>query len=541
MADPKGTYFGAGERGLATVLPSSPNFAGLAQMAQNANLRRQRLGVDFAEKRNKERQSAIESVSSMLQKGHTTGLIFQNELNRKVSEGIAKLSELAASDAKTEEIRAFGASLGQDLVTYAKSGQQVTALVDEMRKWNQVNGKMIDEGGLMKDVSERIIGPDNKIRNPSDITPDELAVENIVFGDKDGAGAKYLVKGKVISNLMKSPELKAAVVEHRDFEMASELPPGKTGTIETINKTKLSPIATVNQITGEVEIMDAERLVKSPIWQVLLNDRAFMTLVENEVSKAYAPKDSPSGVFIKGVMGGAQEVFLPKKENASPEELEEMRGKAAVALLRGTQFAGAEVLDERRLKMQNKFQARASGGATASDKKKVAREAGYNRFQNDVTSGVPSRMNEAASWLGKRLGISDESRSAFTDALGLPGEYQFIELTTTEPESGSFAQKMLGQLRGKLAESTGGLVAGDAVPKKNIIYAKFKKGTSSRSGFDYVPIDATKLVGVYGTQFYNETADRYGEYKEISAGSDYTLPERTVPQSPIFVNPKIKR
>lgn len=503
MADPKGTYFGPGERGLATVLPSSPNFAGLAQMASNANLRRQRFSSSISDLKEKERQAAIGSVSSMLQKGHTTGLIFQNELNKRVQDGIAKLSELASGRARSEEIRSFGASLGQELVTYAKSGQQVTSLIDEMRKWNQGNGKMIDEGVLMSDISSRLIGDDNKLRDPSDISPDELAVENIVFGDKDGAGAKYLIKGKVISNLIKSPELKAAVVENRDFEDASGLPAGKVGTVETIRKEKLPPFATVNQITGEVEIMDAERLVKSPIWQVLLNDRAFMTLVENEVSKAYAPKDSPSSVFIKGVMGGAQEVFLPKKENASPEELEEMRGKAAVALLQGTQFAGAQVVEERRLRMQNRFQARASGAPTVEQQK----YAGEERWMNYVLSGNASKINQALAFTENKGEVEALVDIAFDE-----------RVDRVEATNDGFIFKIIKTRQ-------------DGTPRKDqsgdVLYRMESKLISE--------IDPEKLRNFYRMAAFKSKRN----FGSNERGEKLT--NEPTKESPIFVNPKIKK
>lgn len=506
------------------------------------NLQMQKRAAAASDRRQKERDNAVSSVASMLQKGHTTGLIFQNELNGKVKDAVTKLSDLAAAGAPAEEIRTFGASISQDLLSYGEAGTQVTELIDGMRKWNQANGKMIDEGVLMTDVTDKILlGENNKLRDARDITPEELSVENVVFGDKDGAGAKYLKKGEVISNLLKLPELKAAVVESRDFEAAEDLPAGKVGVIETRRKTKVPPFATVNQITGEVEILDAERLAQSPVFQVLMNHRGFATLVEDEVTRAYAPKDSPEGVFIPGAVGGTQEVYLPKKENASEDELNFMRAKAAAALLEGTQFNGAQVLEERRLKMQNRFQPRSSGKPSAATVKEEQQLAGYDRFQRDILSKDVGLMEDAVSWLDKKLGLSESSRSALAEAIGVKPEWELEGLTTDAPKTGSFAANVFGKLRSNVAIATGGLVASDATPKENIVYAKFKRG---RSGYEYVPLDVTKLTGDRGIQYYLETSDKFMDYKAEKPGVDYDLPNRVAPQTteePIFVNPKIKK
>ena len=107
MPDAKGTYNSPSAQGWATVLPSGPNFMGMATAMQNQELRKQLAEQAAAEKRRADREKGVSELLKSFEKPITTAQPFQEmissgfkELQENMAKGIATGRDL--SDIRSE-------------------------------------------------------------------------------------------------------------------------------------------------------------------------------------------------------------------------------------------------------------------------------------------------------------------------------------------------------------------------------------------------------------------------------------------------------
>jgi hypothetical protein len=501
------------------------------------------MAQDAAMKKEQQRQAAMNNALGELNKVKQAHLIYQPDFSEKFKEGFNSLVSDFEQGKGATEIYGNAVNITQGLLEYAEGSKQIGAIIDGYDAANKAAGGIYNVSKLKERGISVLAGEDGKLLPPSKVNPLDLEIDEAIYSDPNGAGAQYLDKGAVVRELLKTDLMKHTITNYNSNELVKDGSPAGTFGIETTKIRSKSRPFVINSVTGgaevKPEIMKAEDLVESGVLQAALDYRPFAALVEFEVSKNYAPETAPDDVFIPGVVGGTQKVGIPKKSQVSESELNFMRAEAARALLAGQEFGGTEFTESRTRRFQNRPVA-GGGKLSAGEKKEQATKVGYDRFQQDILSGDISRMQQAVAWENKRLGLSDESRASYHDAIGAPSEWEFLDLTADKPkEDAGVATLLMGKMRSKTAQLTGGIVASDATPSSDVIYARFKIGTDK---YEYVPVDVNKLTGQYGFQYYKETADRFGNYGQGENGVDFQVPAQA-PSSdePIFVNPKSKK
>ena len=381
MAEPKGVYYGSGERGWATVLPAGPDLRGLAAARGRQAAAKK---ADDSLKKQQARDAAVKDAFSALSGPADTHAFYQPILNEKVNESISGLQQMILEERPVADIRAYAAKTAQDITSYRTAGKQVWNNVEAMMTWNKDNGSIFDESKMKEYlVSNVLLDKEGKKFDPVSVFQNGgfNDPESYIYNNPNGnyAGAQLLNAGQVVRNLLQTDAMKAAVSEsatRRATKGATTISQMDVGTQATYR-----PFATISS-NGEIKIMDAEKLVESGLLGVVLDYKPFAQLIEGDLEKA-----------AEGMTPEEREVFL-----SDEDAQDSVRANAAIQRLTGYEKGGSKV---RKINYQNLRNIGTGRGGS-----KTAQQT-TEFWSKAVSEGNPVQFNDALQYITQHISTTN--------------------------------------------------------------------------------------------------------------------------------------
>ena len=334
MADAKGTYNSPSAQGWATVLPSGPNFMGMATAMQNQELRKQLAEQAAAEKRRADREKGVSELLKSFEKPITTAQPFQEMISSGFKELQENMAKGIATGRNLSDIRSETAIRYQELSGEAKAGKDLVALingVDAMNKGKDYQKYNI--GAIKADLANKFIGPDGKMFLPSQIRIEDLMPDRLLYG-QGSAGAKYLNKQDVVNSFANSDAMKEISVKWRNNPSQSRSGGMLTTTTTGFNQ-KAKPFQVLDidkQGKVKVGIMSPEQLLESGVYLAAANDKDMGLLIDAAADEFFAKRLVPPteqereyeearilGEMLTGQVGGASyDRFMSSKVQNLP-------------------------------------------------------------------------------------------------------------------------------------------------------------------------------------------------------------------------------
>lgn len=255
---------------------------------------------------------------------------------------------------------------------------------------------------------------------------------------------RYGVVSAMYSSLNSlNPEFQVKDVAPRVAEMFQNTPPDKRDLIDRYEKMYSAlPIAervrmdsggAANGLTGTMQMMANDVMaMKSPFDEgKFISDVA--KLVEpversgaNEAYSSFSYTDKPK------TTERARQVFVDRLESR-PSAIMHYRDKLNMPSQPDSEvidaaFKAKEQAIMAQIKTESKFNKRVSDVKGDDDF-----EASVGRWSQDVLSGDLKRMNDAAAYIAKQVGTSDNARSGMTEIAGVdPEQYQYIDISVQD-------------------------------------------------------------------------------------------------------------
>ena len=334
MADPKGTYNSPGAQGWATVLPSGPNFMGMATAIQNQELRKQLAEQAAAEKRRADRDKGIADLMRDFSKPATTHQKYQSmvsadfrALQEEIAKGIAEGRDLS-------EIRTSAATKYQELKGEAEAGKGVMSLVNAVDAMNKGKDYQRYNVGKIKEYyAGRLVGEDGKLLPPSQVRIEDLSPDKVLYG-QGSAGAQFLNKQDVVNSFANSDAMKEISVKWRNNPSQSRsggmLTTTATGFTQTAKPFQVLDIDKQGKV--RVGIMSPEQLLESGVYLAAANDKDMGLLIDAAADEFFSKRLVPPteqereyeearilGEMLTGQVGGASyDRFMSSKVQNLP-------------------------------------------------------------------------------------------------------------------------------------------------------------------------------------------------------------------------------
>lgn len=457
MADPKGTYYGPSETGLATVLRPGPNFIGLAQQHEANKQRRELLVQQQRQKEEAERERQINRLVGDLSKPTPTAFPYQEEVNKSKSALLAEVEKMYYDGADAAEIR-FKVSTGvQKLMGYANAGSQVYKEILSQTK--QLDQKKYKIPEITRGLASKIVGEDGSITDPQTVDMRDVNAAGFVYENE--RPWDYLNKNVVIKDFLKNDKFKETV-----SEIQQNLDAGKIGRFTTFNeKTRInkgiSALYDINAVSGEMKVLDPETLIQNGVFMLAMDDRDMAAVIEGEVAELTKDRMVPLEGKSRDLLRASVLQDLLVNATPGPQTIERISQKVAPTYT-------------------------SSGGMTQGEKNDASYTTGVNQWKSHVTSPDPSLVKQSLDFLNIQLGISEDARTALTEAVGAEADWEFKEVEVVTPEQAA-------QMPPYMSKGPG-------------IYAVFK----DRNKTEYKKLDPDLLAGEFGSQVYSTAFKRTG-------------------------------
>lgn len=472
MPDAKGTYNSPSAQGWATVLPSGPNFMGMATAMQKQELRKQLAEQAAAEKRRADREKGVSELLKSFEKPITTAQPFQEMISSGFKELQENMAKGIATGRDLSDIRSETAIRYQELSGEAKAGKDLVALingVDAMNKGKDYQKYNI--GAIKADLANKFIGPDGKMFLPSQIRIEDLMPDRLLYG-QGSAGAKYLNKQDVVNSFANSDAMKEISVKWRNSPSQSRSGGMLTTTTTGFNQ-KAKPFQVLDidkQGKVKVGIMSPEQLLESGVYLAAANDKDMGLLID----------------------AAADEFFAKRLVPPTEQEREYEEARILGEMLTG-QVGGASY-DRFMSSKTSNLPGSGSGKQTQGEKDDAAYVSGMNTWQSDLAVGDKSALD----YLNTEMGISEDAKTALVEAIGAPTNADFIEVKKVD------AQEMA-----RIISSSNSEIVDNGVVNTGV-YGVFE----NKRGKKYVPINPD-LLGEFGRQIYGKVYKRTGRnYKQ---------------------------
>ena len=462
MPDAKGTYYGPGAQGLATILPQGPN---LAAIGANAATRQQRQGL----LRQKRLDKLNDQTYRMIDKPWTTAQLYQPELDKKVAKAQADISDLILNG---QDTAAYNMAKGkaQEFAAYASNAKQATDAINNLKATKTGKYNSIREDELTKHIAANLRNNEGELIDPGDLNLERFNAEEMIFNNPNGHN---LLNGdEVMRMVLDSENLKNTTIESSTLGRPENIGGGLQSIEKTTKEYNVAPWGEIDPVTGAVKISDADKLIDSGLMNTFLDNRYMARVLEGDVEKYLSDNEM-------------------SKDNISSQGLNSLRATALKARLEGRDVGG--VVEERREQVLRNIPKKGSDSSTNQAKK----DAKFKKFapvwQADVASGDIGRMNEAADYINKKVGLSKAARTGIGEFVGMdPEEYKFVEIDVITSRPG---------------------LMGEVPLRKNVYVARFKDTFTGE--IVTKDIDVEELAGETGLNILAETFDRVDRgYKE---------------------------
>lgn len=375
MADARGTYTGPAERGLATVLPASPNYAAYAQQAALFKQRQ--------EMANQKRMDRLnEQTYKLIDKPWTTAQLWQPDLDKKASDYRNKISDLIYQGKSTEAF-SLANMAAQDLASFSTSAKQFSEVLNELNNPKTGKYQLINTEELKKAVAASLRDEKGNLVDPREVNPEKYTLDEWVFNREDGG--RFINATEALNRVLDSENLKASVVELSTLGKPVNLGGGLQAVDETTTSYNVQPFAELDPVTGRVQVRDSKSLLDSGLANVFLDDKFLARAVETNVDQ-YVRETGE----------------LPKE--ASPRVANLYRSMALRGLLEGTDIGGIAKKDTRQI-IRNVPRPRtaSSGKMTASQEAFL----GAEKWARDFFSGESEKINKALEF-GRARGKAEQ-------------------------------------------------------------------------------------------------------------------------------------
>lgn len=462
MAEPKGTYYSPNETGLATVLRPGPNFMGIAQQYEANKQRTKLFEAQQKQKEEAERERQINRLVSDLSRPTPTAFPYQEEVNKSKSNLLSEVGKMYLDGADAAEIR-FKVSAGvQELTGYAKAGSDVYKAILEQTK--QLDKKKYRIPEITKGLASKLVGETGSIVDPQTVDMRDVNAAGFVY--ESDRPWDYLNQNVVVKDFLKNDKFKETV-----SEIQQNLDAGRIGRFTTFNEKTtinkgISSLYDINAISGEVKVNDPETLITNGVFQLAMNDRDMAAVIEGEVEKLTADRTTPLEGTSRDLLRASVLQDLLVNATPGPTTIERVSQKVAPTYT-------------------------SSGGKQTQGEKNTTEYAqGLNLWQTHVSSQDPKLVKQSLDYMNVQLGISEDARTALTEAVGAEADWDFQQVEVVSPEK---AAEMIAGPGGEVREPG--------------IYAVFK----DRNKTKYKKVDQEQLAGVFGSQIYATTFKRTGK------------------------------
>lgn len=419
MADPKGIYNSPSERGLATVLPASPNIAGMMASFDKNDIAKSKLAYMARAKAEADRKSVVDKVYSDLSKPVVTDQLWQAQLDGMKSGYLSGIEKMSDDPSK---MRMASMEAVQDMASYSKAAKDVAKRIGDLNKSKKIGKyEVFNTDAIRKDMAGTFVGEDGKMVDPRQVDLDGYTLDEWVYG-KSGGG-KYINEGEAIKAFVNSDAFKNSILELDEMGKPVGMGNSRVGVKTTKTTMSQSPFVRTNPVTGEVSVIDPKGLIDSGLIQVAMNDKPFARLVQDDVDRYLAEKDKETMSVVMGSNFNPPQKYK-YSDLMSNEDMDYLWAEMAVAKLGGYQYRGNVFKERESLLGWNKPRPRAAGKETAAQRK----FKGEGQFMENVLSNDLDRINDALSFTQNK---GDQSLLLPKNELGNGEEVLDVQGTTS--------------------------------------------------------------------------------------------------------------
>jgi hypothetical protein len=486
MADAKGTYNSPSAQGWATVLPSGPNFLGMATAMENQKLRKQMAEQAAAEKRLADREKGISDLLSDFKDPVTAPQKYQGVITDGYKSMMDKMQKGIAAGRPLGDIRTEASMSYQKLKGEAQSATEVIALVNSIGEMNKGSDyQLYNTDKLKEHVAGKLVGEDGKLIPASQLRLEDLFPDKALYG-QGSAGAQFLNGQAVVDNFVQSEAMKEIVVKMQENPTQSRAN-GMVNTLTNSYSQTSKPFQKLEidkQGKVKVGIMEPEELIESGIYLAAINDKNMGLIIDAAADEFFANRPIP-----------------PTKQEREYEEARILGEKLS------GQVGGATYDKKVMLKVNNP-----SGGGGRMPQwvqNKAEFIGGQNAWRQKVGSQNASDVEEALYFLDNPLGASEGSMSGLNQVFGNEPEFEFRGVIT-----GTELQKNKVSLFGKKFTLSSKAIEPGAM------YAKFYDPNTEEVVTK--KINQNYLIGESGLNFYNKQANN----ADRAFGSSSTFDEQ---------------
>lgn len=470
MTDPKGTYYSPQESGFATVLRPGPNFLGMAQQQQALAAKRDQLAMQRQAKIDNEREKQVGKIAADMGKPVPTAFPWQEETNKRLTEGLNKIQKMYLDDKPVSDIRFEAERTVADVISYGAAAKQFFAEANgNVKKL----GKEYKQDEVLKLVAGKFVGEDGTPIDARKADWEDINPEKAIFESPEPW--KFLDENLVVKGFLNNPTFQENAMSIQKKVDTGELGRFyKVGTTTTSTKAA-GKIYSIDPMTGTSQISDADTLIENGVFDMMLGDRKMLAVVDKYVNELTSDRLVPIDEDQKDIMRAGVLADLLEKRTPGPSTIQRINEK----YMPKNASSGSGRLPQWMIEQEE--------------------DAAYmNQWKQDVSSGNPKTVKEALDYLNVQLGISEDARTALVEAIDAPDGYELkdVELINDSklPATILAAKKLVGM---------------DS--KKPGIYATFE---DSRGNKQYRPINPN-LLGEFGSQVYSTAFKRTGRnYKQ---------------------------
>jgi len=404
-ADAKGIYNSPSEKGWATILPSGPNFMGLAMQQEQMKARREQLALAAQQKADAEREKQVAKIVGDLGKPVPTAFPYQEAVTEKKTKLLEEVQKMYFDNADASEIRFKAAAGVQELMAYANSGKQVYEGILSQTKQLDQKKYRIEE--INRGLADKIIGTDGKPLDPSKVDPRDLSATDLVY--ESDTPWKYLNEPVVVKDFLKNDAFKQVAME-----VQRNLDSGKLGRFTRVDSgTTISKAAGkiyhIDPVSGKITINDPDTLIENGAFQLMLADRDMAAVVEGHVAELTADRSTPLNEEAKDLLRASVLRDLLVNNTPGPQTVERVNSRYMPTYA-------------------------SSGGGISMGRQAIAEYvAGTDEWVADATSGDINKVKEAFLFASKARGIGEKSTSVLSELVGVDPELDFSGVSTQPP------------------------------------------------------------------------------------------------------------
>jgi hypothetical protein len=322
MAEPKGTYYSPQESGFATVLRPGPNFLGMAQQQQALAARKDQLAMQQKQKLDNEREKQVGKIAADMGKPVPTAFPWQEETNKRLTEGLNKIQKMYLDDKPVSDIRFEAERTVADVISYGAAAKQFFAEANgNVKKL----GKEYKQDEVLKLVAGKFVGEDGTPIDARKADWEDINPEKAIFESPEPW--KFLDENLVVKGFLNNPTFQENAMSIQKKVDTGELGRFyKVGTTTTSTKAA-GKIYSIDPMTGTSQISDADTLIENGVFDMMLGDRKMLAVVDKYVNELTSDRLVPIDEDQKDIMRAGVLADLLEKRTPGPSTVQRINEK----------------------------------------------------------------------------------------------------------------------------------------------------------------------------------------------------------------------